>query len=85
MAAGKKEYQEGSEHYGHKILITKCKWNITLKNAINYIYMLGILVFFWRTLFYLIHACQSQHTGQLLGAGSVYCGFTYTASTQLVM
>lgn len=47
MAIGKKEYQEGSEHYGQVIiLITKCKWNITLKNVINYIYILRILVFF---------------------------------------
>lgn len=60
MATGKKEYQEGSEHYGHVIiLITNCKWNVTLKNIINYIYILRILVFFWRIFFYLIHVCQS--------------------------
>lgn len=86
MAIGKKEYQEGSEHYGHVIiLITKCKWNITLKNVINYIYILRILVFFQYIYFSILSMpVNPQHTGQLLGAGSVYCGFTYTASTRLV-
>lgn len=65
-----KRNQEESGHYGHIILITSCKWNITLKNVINYIYILRILDFSGEH-FYLIHACQS--TAYRTTFGSWFC------------